>query len=100
MRGVAMFAIQLGEGVQHSGVRRNRAENPAGVGGPARQGIQLRDDERDVGILGIEAPSSVELRLRLAVAPGAQIGEAEVGVAQRVARRERDDRTKLLLGLG
>jgi len=69
-------------------------------GRPAHQGIQLRRDERDVGILGVEAPRPLELYLRIGVASGAQIGQPQVGIPERIARRERDDLPKLLLGLG
>ena len=103
---VAALPFELGERVEHPGVwggGRGRGgdlgEDLVCVGRSARQGIQLRDDERDVGILGVEAPRPLELYLRIGVAPGAQIGEPQVGIAERVARRERDDVPKLLLGL-
>src|SRR2546425_10844207 len=97
---VAALPFELGERVEHPGVWGDVGEDLVCVGQSGRQSIQLRGDERDVGILVVEAPRPLELYLRIGVASGAQIGQPQVGIPERIARRERDDLPKLLLGLG
>src|SRR3989442_1543994 len=79
---VAALPLELGERVEHPRVwgGGNLGEDLACLGRSARQGIQLRGDERDVGILGVKAPCPPELYLRIDVASGAQIGEPQVGI--------------------
>src|SRR2546426_8774557 len=60
---VAAQPLELGERVEHPGIWRNLGEDLVRVGRSARQGIQLRDDERDAGILGVDGPLALQLDL-------------------------------------
>src|SRR5262249_7480606 len=65
------------------------------LGRAARDRVQLRQHQADVSVRWIEIPCLAQLRFSLGVTRGAHVGDAEIGVAERLFWRQRDDGLEL-----
>src|SRR3982751_5455705 len=101
--GVGRGGIEQGERIEHVRFAARLAtellEERARLCGAIGQRIDPRERESDVGVGRVELARAVELLLGVGVASRLEVGEAEVGEAERIVRGELGELLELRFGL-